>query len=63
MNLYPNRHGTKINIGFTFNNKTHWFMHAEYVVVLGLFTNLSWSIYYVTYILAGGMLHILIKSA
>ena len=29
MNLYPNRHGTKINIGFTFNNKTPWFMHAE----------------------------------
>ena len=28
MNLYPNRHGTKINIGFTFNNKTAWFTHA-----------------------------------
>ena len=22
MNLYPNRHGTKINIGFTYNNKS-----------------------------------------
>ena len=29
MNRYPNRHGTKINIGFTYNNKTPWFMHAE----------------------------------
>ena len=28
MNLYLNRHGTN-NIGFTFNNKTHWFMHAS----------------------------------
>ena len=22
INLYPNRHGTKINIGLTYNNKT-----------------------------------------
>ena len=29
MNLYPNRHGTKINIGFTINNKTPWLMHAR----------------------------------
>ena len=29
MNLYPNRYITKINLGFTFNNKTPWFMHAE----------------------------------
>ena len=29
MNVYPNRHGTKGNIGFIFNNKTPWFMHAE----------------------------------
>ena len=29
MNLYPNRHGAKINIGFTFNNKTPWFMRAK----------------------------------
>ena len=34
MNRYPNRHGTKINIGFTYNNKTPWFMHAEHTCVV-----------------------------
>ena len=32
MNLYPIRHGTKINIVFTFKNKTHWFMHSEHTI-------------------------------
>ena len=34
MNLYTNRNGTKINIGFIFNNKTHWFMNAELYIVI-----------------------------
>ena len=29
MILYPHRHGTTINIGFTFNNKTPRFIRAE----------------------------------
>ena len=33
VNWYPNRHGTKINIGFTFNNKIPWDMHAEVYVL------------------------------
>ena len=28
-----NRHGTKINHGFTYNNKTPWFMHAEHTCI------------------------------
>ena len=34
MNRYPNRYGTKINIGFTFNNKTPRFTHAPNHVTL-----------------------------
>ena len=31
MNCYPNQDGTKINIGFTFNNITQWIIHALYI--------------------------------
>ena len=36
MNWYLQRHGTQINIGFTFNNKTHWFMHAEHICIYSI---------------------------
>ena len=42
---YPNRRGTKINIGFTFNNKTPWFMHAEQYMPLLLLYNIYYTIY------------------
>ena len=33
-NRYPNLRGTKINIGFTFNNKMPWFMYAEQYICI-----------------------------